>query len=125
MAAATQVQTTQTPITPRTLSREKWTARAVQLAEAHGLTAAATRVLASDSHCTAYGVRRRLHLHPYVVLVGRRDGFTCCDCIAGLRGWPCSHAGAAILAEQERARREERVAAADADRWAMIEAGQW
>lgn len=126
MVAEITPTTAATPITPRILDREKWNARALQLAETAGLTATSARVLASDSYGVAYGMRRRRPIgREYIVLITRRDLYARCDCIAGLRGWPCSHAGAAILAEQERARREERVAAADADRWALIEAGQW
>lgn len=83
-------------------TREQWNTRALELAEARGLVGTA-RVLAADSYRTVYGVRRSRPIGAeYVVLVTPCDGRATCDCLAGLHGKPCSHAGAALEAERER-----------------------
>ena len=78
------------------------------------------RVLARDSNRVVYRVRcSRLIGTKWVILVPPRDGRAVWNCLAGLCGYPCSHAGAALHAEREG------VAAADAELGALIEGGQW
>lgn len=90
MAAAAKIQT-----------REAWTQRALELAEVRHTTGTA-RVLAAESFRIVYGVRRSHALGEYIILATSFDGRVVCDCIAGLHGRPCCHAGAAIHADRQR-----------------------
>lgn len=113
--AALAVKTTR-----RQTTREEWERRAIELAEARQTPA--PRLLAADFWRKVYGVPKSSGVGEYVVLLAHFDKRPVCDCLAGQHYRPCCHAGAVLQAE---AKRLERMEAADNDRWALVEAGQW
>lgn len=113
--------TAETTGTGRSAVCEAWERRARELAEARQTPA--PRLLAADCYRTVFGVPGPLGpMREYIVWVTPHDGRVVCDCLAGQHGRPCCHAGAVLQAE---AKRLARLEAADDDRWALVEAGQW
>lgn len=106
--------------TSGTMTRAAWEQRARELAEARQTSA--PRILAADSFRKVYGVKRSSGLGEYVLLYTPFDKRVMCDCVAAQYSRPCCHAGAVLQAEEKRLARIE---AADSDRWALVEAGQW
>jgi len=74
-------------------TREKWEARALELAEARHLAGTA-RLLEQGFLRGLYGVPSRTAGGEYVVIEERLHGRVTCSCPAGMRHFPCSHAGA-------------------------------
>lgn len=102
--------------------------RAIERASAHHLHIAGVGTRNSDG-ATVYAVSSG-SVEGLYHLVAVEGGRLVCSCKAGQRGLICQHRGLVYrtLCEQAEARRKadaERVAFADADRWALIEAGQW